>query len=84
MSGSVNKQQGAFTTEDEEVLKAVVTQAAIAIEMAQLMGGPPQQRDALIAEYSQLWQVVEGQYFQYRYGKQPSDAASDHINRTVA
>jgi GAF domain-containing protein len=35
----LNKQQGIFTTEDEEILKAVAAQAAIAIETAQLIGG---------------------------------------------
>lgn len=60
----LNKQQGVFSTEDEEVLKAVAAQAAIAIETAQLVGGLQQQRDALLAENSQLWQAVEGRYFQ--------------------
>jgi GAF domain-containing protein len=35
----LNKQQGVFGTEDEEVLKAVAARAAIAIETAQLIGG---------------------------------------------
>lgn len=35
----LNKQQGVFTLEDEEVLKVVAAQAGIAIEMAQLIGG---------------------------------------------
>jgi Nif-specific regulatory protein len=60
----LNKQQGAFTTEDEEMLKAVAAQAAIAIETAQLVGGLQQQRDALLAENTQLWQAVERRYFQ--------------------
>ena len=60
----LNKQQGAFTTEDEEMLKAVAAQAAVAIETAQLIGGLRQQRDALVAENTQLWQAVEGRYVQ--------------------
>jgi Nif-specific regulatory protein len=60
----LNKQESAFTAEDEEMLKAVAAQAAIAIETAQLIGGLQQQRDALLAENTQLWQAVEGRYFQ--------------------
>lgn len=60
----LNKQQGTFTLDDEEMLKAVAAQAAIAIETAQLIGGLQQQRDALLAENSQLWQAVEGRYLQ--------------------
>jgi Nif-specific regulatory protein len=60
----LNKQQGIFTAEDEEMLKAVAAQAAIAIETAQLIGGLQQQRDALLVENTQLWQAVEGRYLQ--------------------
>jgi hypothetical protein len=60
----LNKQRGTFITEDEEMLKAVAAQAAIAIETAQLIGGLQQQRDALLVENTQLWQAVEGRYFQ--------------------
>src|SRR5262245_16955293 len=60
----LNKQQGAFTAGDEEMLKAVAAQAAIAIETAQLIGKLQQQRDALLAENTQLWHAVEGRYFQ--------------------
>jgi Nif-specific regulatory protein len=60
----LNKQQGIFTSEDEEMLKAVAAQATISIETAQLIGGLQQQRDALLAENTQLWQAVEGRYFQ--------------------
>jgi transcriptional regulator with GAF, ATPase, and Fis domain len=60
----LNKQQGAFTAEDQEMLKAVAAQAAIAIETAQLIGGLQQQRDALLVENTQLWQAVEGRYLQ--------------------
>jgi Nif-specific regulatory protein len=60
----LNKQQDVFTTEDEEILKAVAAQAAISIETAQLIGGLQQQRDALLAENTQLWQAVEGRYLQ--------------------
>lgn len=51
----LNKQQGTFITEDEEMLKAVAAQAAIAIETAQLIGGLQQQRDALLVKNTQLW-----------------------------
>jgi GAF domain-containing protein len=60
----LNKQQGTFITKDEEMLKAVAAQAAIAIETAQLIGGLQQQRDALLMENTQLWQAVEDRYFQ--------------------
>ncbi len=60
----LNKQQGTFITEDEEMLKVVAAQAAIAIETAQYIGGLQQQRDALLVENTQLWQAVEGRYFQ--------------------
>jgi adenylate cyclase len=60
----LNKQQSAFTMEDEEMLKAVAAQAAIAIETAQLIGGLQQQRDALLVENTQLWQAVEGRHSQ--------------------
>ncbi len=46
----LNRQQGTFSTEDEEMLKAVAAQAAIAIETAQLVGGLQKQRDALLME----------------------------------
>jgi Nif-specific regulatory protein len=74
----LNKQRGAFTTDDEEVLKAVAAQAAIAIETAQFIGGLQQQRDALLAENSQLWQAVEG-----RYTRQPLLGTSPHIREVV-
>jgi GAF domain-containing protein len=59
----LNKHQGVFIPADEELLKAMATQAAIAIETAQLIGGLQQQREALVAENMQLWQAVEGRYF---------------------
>jgi Nif-specific regulatory protein len=60
----LNKQEGTFTAEDEEMLKAVAAQAAIAIETAQLIGGLQQQRNTLLEENTQLWQAVEGRYCQ--------------------
>jgi Nif-specific regulatory protein len=74
----LNKQEGAFTTQDEEMLKAVAAQAAIAIETAQLIGGLRQQRDALLMVNSQLWQAVEGRYFQ-----QPLLGSSPLIRQVV-
>jgi Nif-specific regulatory protein len=58
----LNKCHGAFNAADEEVLKAVAAQAAVAIETAQLVGGLQQQRDALLVENTQLWQAVAGHY----------------------
>jgi transcriptional regulator with GAF, ATPase, and Fis domain len=46
------------------MLKAVAARAAIAIETAQLIGGLQQQCDELLVENTQLWQAVEGRYFQ--------------------
>ena len=60
----LNKHGGNFTAADEELLKAVAAQAAIAIETAQLIGGLQQQRDALLAENTRLWQAVEGRFAQ--------------------
>jgi GAF domain-containing protein len=58
----LNKHAGNFTEADEELLKAVAAQTAIAIEAAQLIGGLQQQRDALLAESTHLWQAVEGRF----------------------
>jgi Nif-specific regulatory protein len=74
----LNKREGPFTSADEEMLKAVAAQAAIAIETAQLIGGLQQQRDALLVENTQLWQAVEG-----RYSHPPLLGTSPLIRRVV-
>jgi Nif-specific regulatory protein len=58
----LNKASGAFTTEDEELLKALAAQAAIAIETAQMVQELSQHRDRLLDENTQLRQEVEGRF----------------------
>jgi GAF domain-containing protein len=77
----LNKQQGVFPTEDEEKLKAVAAQEATAIETAQLVGGLQKHRDALLAENSHLWQVVEGRFFQQWTGGPERECAGDTSTR---
>jgi Nif-specific regulatory protein len=59
----LNKQIGPFNEEDEEILKALAAQAAIAIETAQLVEGMKRNRDQLQEENAQLWREVEGRFF---------------------
>ena len=56
----LNKKTGAFNKEDEEILKALAAQAAIAIETAQLVEEMKRHRDQLQEENAQLWNKVEG------------------------
>lgn len=56
----LNKKEGRFTPEDEQILKALAAEAAIAIETAQMVGGLKQHRDQLLQENTQLWKEVEG------------------------
>jgi Nif-specific regulatory protein len=58
----LNKKTGAFNQEDEEILKALAAQAAIAIETAQLMDEMKRHRDQLQEENAQLWKEVEGRF----------------------
>src|SRR5499426_3624240 len=58
----LNKKTGAFNQEDEEILKALAAQAAIAIETAQLMEEMKRHRDQLQEENAQLWKEVEGRF----------------------
>ncbi len=58
----LNKQSGVFTADDEELLKALAAQAAIAIETAQMVQELRQHRDRLLEENTQLWQEVESKF----------------------
>lgn len=58
----LNKKGEAFTEEDEEILKALAAQAAIAIETAQMIGQLKRHRDQLVKENTHLWQEVEGRF----------------------
>jgi Nif-specific regulatory protein len=58
----LNKKTGAFNKEDEEILKALAAQAAIAIETAQLVEEMKRHRDQLQEENAQLWKEVEGRF----------------------
>ncbi|MFQ5519895.1 MAG: sigma 54-interacting transcriptional regulator [Candidatus Methylomirabilia bacterium] len=56
----LNKKGGAFSEDDEEMLKALASQAAIAIETARLLQELRQSRDQLLRENTHLWKEVEG------------------------
>ena len=58
----LNKKTGAFNKDDEEILKALAAQAAIAIETAQLVEEMKRHRDQLQEENAQLWNEVEGRF----------------------
>ena len=58
----LNKRQGPFTAEDEEIVKALAAQAAVAIETAQMMSQLKHHRDQLLQENTQLWKEVEGKF----------------------
>ena len=58
----LNKKTGAFGKEDEEILKALAAQAAIAIETAQHVEEMRRHRDQLQEENAQLWKEVEGRF----------------------
>ncbi|HXV82989.1 MAG TPA: sigma-54-dependent Fis family transcriptional regulator, partial [Candidatus Binatia bacterium] len=58
----LNKKTGSFGKEDEEILKALAAQAAIAIETAQLVEEMKRNRDLLQEENAQLWKEVEGRF----------------------
>jgi Nif-specific regulatory protein len=58
----LNKKSGSFGEEDEEILKALAAQAAIAIETVQLMEEMRQHRNQLQEENAQLWKEVEGKF----------------------
>ena len=58
----LNKKTGVFGKEDEEILKALAAQAAVAIETAQLVEEMRRHRDHLQEENAQLWKEVEGKF----------------------
>ena len=58
----LNKKKGVFSNEDEEILKALAGQAAIAIESAQIMEEVRRHRDQLLQENTQLRKEVEGRF----------------------
>lgn len=58
----LNKRDGVFTVEDEEILKALAAQAAIAIETAQMIEEITRHRNQLLQENTQLWREVEGRF----------------------
>ena len=59
----LNKQDGVFTAADEEIVKALAAQAAIAIETAEMVEALRRRRDQLLQENTQLWKEVEGRFF---------------------
>jgi Nif-specific regulatory protein len=58
----LNKKTGAFTTEEEELLKALAAHAAIALETARLVGELKEHQEHLLEENTQLWRAVEGRF----------------------
>ncbi|MEE8301073.1 MAG: sigma-54-dependent Fis family transcriptional regulator [Candidatus Tectomicrobia bacterium] len=58
----LNKHEGAFTSDDEELLTALAAQAAIAIETAQFVHALRQRQDNLLSENRQLWQAIEDRF----------------------
>jgi Nif-specific regulatory protein len=55
----LNKKQGSFDDEDEEVLKSLAAQSAVAIQTARSIG-------ELTKENATLWRQVEGQFARHR------------------
>src|SRR6266550_6186650 len=55
----LNKRHGAFDAEDEEILKSLAAQSAIAIQTARSIG-------ELTKENAHLWHEVEGRYARHR------------------
>ena len=55
----LNKRRGEFTADDEEVLRALAAQAAVAIQNARSMG-------ELAKENANLWHEVEGRYARHQ------------------
>jgi Nif-specific regulatory protein len=74
----LNKREGTFTDADEEILKALAAQAAIALETAQLFERLKRHREQLLEENTQLWKEVEG-----RFATQPVLGTSGRIQEVV-
>jgi Nif-specific regulatory protein len=58
----LNRRRGAFGPDDEELLRAIAAQAAVAIETAQLVNELQAHRDRLLTENVQLRKEVEGRF----------------------
>jgi Nif-specific regulatory protein len=58
----LNKKGGPFNKDDEEILKALAAQVAIAIETVQLLQELKWHRDQLLKENSQLMNEVKGKF----------------------
>jgi len=58
----LNKKNGAFIKDHEEILKALAAHAATAIETAQLVGELRRRQEQLLAENTQLWKEAEGRF----------------------
>src|SRR3990170_5070700 len=58
----LNKKDGAFIKDDEEILQALATHVANAIETAQLVEELKLHREQLLEENTQLWKEVEGRF----------------------
>jgi len=58
----LNKKKGSFNSEDQDILLALASNAAIAIETAQLFQNLKQHRDKLMEENTQLRREVEGKF----------------------
>ncbi len=60
----LNKKGGSFGTEDEEILRSLAAQTAIAIQNARLIGELRKKRDELTEENTILWREVSGKFSQ--------------------
>ncbi|MFQ5902096.1 MAG: sigma 54-interacting transcriptional regulator [Candidatus Binatia bacterium] len=74
----LNKKGGTFTEEDEEILRSLAAQAAIAIETAQMIEELRGHRDQLLRENTQLWKEVEG-----KFSTQKIIGASEKIQKVL-
>jgi Nif-specific regulatory protein len=59
---ALNKRSGIFSARDEESLIALASQAAVAIETAQLIGELRRNQDELTQQNAHLWREVENRY----------------------
>ena len=58
----LNQSTGAFTQEDEEILKALAAQVAITIQTVRLLEVLKRQKDELQQENTQLWHEAKGRF----------------------
>jgi Nif-specific regulatory protein len=59
---TLNKKDGTFTKDDEEILKTLAGQVAIALETNQLVENLKHQHERLLKENSQFWKEIEGRF----------------------